>query len=359
MISSSKNFKSYSNGIAIDLGTANTLVYLQNKGIVINEPSVVVMIKKGVEKVPYAFGNQAKMMLGRTHNSLEAKTPLKDGVIADFNAAEEMLKYFIRRVNNTHSFFSIFELIKKAIVGFIVIICVPSGSTPVERRAIQEAAESVGAREVFLIEESMAAAIGAELPVTKPTGSMIVDIGGGTTEIAVISLGGIVYSRSIRVGGYHMEEAIISYIRRNHNLLIGTSTAEKIKKKIGSAMICIDDKVTEMKIRGRDLVVGIPKEITLTSKEINESLKDIVNTIIEGIKRALEASPPELSSDIVSNGIFLSGGGSLLKNLDIVIKQETKLSVTISSQPLFCVANGIGKVLENLNELKSTLFKQN
>lgn len=337
----------FSSDMAIDLGTANTLVYVKGKSIVLNEPSVVALINENGTYRSYAFGQEAKMMLGRTPADIEAKRPLKDGVIADFKGAEAMIKHFIHTVHKRRSF-----------TGPLIIICVPSGSTPVERRAIQEAAESAGARDVFLIEEPMAAALGAGLPVTEPTGSMIVDIGGGTTEVGVLSLGGIVYSRSVRVGGDKMDEAIISYVRRHHNLLIGESTAEKIKKEIGSACPPEDKKGKTIIIKGRDLIHGIPKEIVLTEYQIAESLIEPVSQIIEAVKTALECTPPELSSDIVDQGIVLSGGGALLHNLDLVIREATKLPVFIAEDPLTCVAMGTGRVLEEFSKLKHVLFKQ-
>ncbi|AZL15099.1 rod shape-determining protein [Rickettsiales endosymbiont of Stachyamoeba lipophora] len=336
-----------SSDMAIDLGTANTLVYVKGRGVVLNEPSVVALYKENGTTKPYAFGHQAKMMLGRTPAEIEAIRPLKDGVIADFKGAEEMIKHFIRMVHNRRSF-----------TGPLIIVCVPSGSTPVERRAIQDAAESAGAREVYLIEEPMAAAIGADLPVTEPTGSMIVDIGGGTTEVAVLSLGGIVYARSVRVGGDKMDEAIISYIRRNHNLLIGESTAEKIKKTIGAACVPEDGIGKSMEIKGRDLIHGVPKEITLNEYQIAESLVEPVSQVVEAVKIALECTPPELSSDIVDKGIVLTGGGSLLKNLDIVLRDATGLPVFVADDALSCVAIGTGKVLENMKKLQHVLFKQ-
>ncbi len=336
-----------SSDMAIDLGTANTLVYVKDKGIVLNEPSVVALIRENGHFKPYAFGHEAKMMLGRTPLEIVATRPLKDGVIADFKGAEEMIKHFIRIVHKRRSF-----------TGPIIIVCVPSGSTPVERRAIQEAAESAGAREVFLIEEPMAAAIGAGLPVTEPTGSMIVDIGGGTTEVAVLSLGGIVYSRSVRVGGDKLDEAIISYVRRHHNLLIGESTAERIKKEIGSACPPQNKRGMSIEIKGRDLVKGIPKEITLTEYQIAESLVEPISQIIEAVKTALECTPPELSSDIVDQGIVMTGGGALLHNLDIVLREATQLPVFVAEDPLTCVARGTGKVLEEREKLKHVLFKQ-
>ncbi len=343
----SKLFGFFSSDMAIDLGTANTLVYVKGKGIVLNEPSVVALIKENGTYKPYAFGHEAKMMLGRTPAEIEAKRPLKDGVIADFKSAEEMIKHFIRTVHDRRTF-----------TGPLIIVCVPSGSTPVERRAIQEAAESAGAREVFLIEEPMAAAIGADLPVTEPTGSMIVDIGGGTTEVAVLSLGGIVYSRSVRVGGDKMDEAIISYIRRHHNLLIGESTAEKIKKQIGTAYIPANEEGRMMEIKGRDLIHGIPKEMILSEHQIAESLIEPVSQIVEAVKTALERTPPELSSDIADKGIVMTGGGSLLKNLDHVLRDATKLPVFVAEQALSCVALGTGRVLEDFARLKHVLFKQ-
>ena len=338
-----------SSDMAIDLGTANTLVYVKGRGIVLNEPSVVAMKDSHGQMVPFAFGNEAKLMLGRTPAKIDAIRPLKDGVIADFQSAEEMIKHFIHRVHNTGSFLRPRPLI---------IICVPSGSTPVERRAIQEAAENAGAREVFLIEEPMAAAIGAGLPVTEPTGSMIVDIGGGTTEVAVLSLGGIVYARSARVGGDKMDEAIISYIRRYGNLLIGETTAEKIKKEIGAACAPENGEGRMIEIKGRDLMNGVPKEIVLSEYQIAEALVEPVSQIIEAVKVALESTPPELSSDIVDKGIVLTGGGAMLKNLDLVLSNATSLPVFVAEESLNCVAVGSGKVLENPDMLKHVLFKQ-
>ncbi|KJV68762.1 rod shape-determining protein [Candidatus Neoehrlichia procyonis] len=338
----------FANDLAIDLGTANTLVYAKNKGIVLNEPSVVALLKEKGSYTPYAFGAKAKMMLGKTPGGIAAIRPLKDGVIADFKGAEEMIKFFIKSVNK-----------RKTINSPNIIICVPSGSTPVERRAIQDAAESAGAHEVFLIEEPMAAAIGANLPVIQPEGSMIIDIGGGTTEVAVISLGGIVYSRSIRVGGDLMDEAIISYIRKHHNLLIGEATAEKIKKSIGSATPPTEGDGDVITIKGRDLINGIPKEMILSEKQVAESLIDPISQIISAIKVALECTPPELSSDIVDKGITVSGGGAMLRNLDKVISQATSLSVFIAKNPLCCVALGTGKVLEEMHDFSHVLFKQN
>ena len=342
-----KFLEGVSSGMAIDLGTANTIVYQKSCGIVLREPSVIALIKKDGAFVPYAYGHEAKMMLGRTPTDIEAKRPLKDGVIADFKGAEEMIKYFIRMVHNRRSFF-----------GPTIVICVPSGSTPVERRAIQEAAESAGGRDVYLIEEPMAAAIGAGLPVTEATGSMIIDIGGGTTEVAVLSLGGIVYARSVRVGGDKMDEAIISYIRRHYNLLIGEATAEKIKQEIGAAYVDENAEQRKMEIKGRDLIYGIPKEMILNERQIADSLIEPVSQIVEAVKVALEATPPELSSDIVDKGIVLTGGGSLLRNLDFVLSEATKLPVIVVDDALSCVALGTGKVLEDFTKLKHVLFKQ-
>ncbi|HEX3209834.1 MAG TPA: rod shape-determining protein [Geminicoccaceae bacterium] len=330
--------------MAIDLGTANTLVYVKGKGIVLNEPSVVAITNNRGRKQVLAVGEEAKQMVGRTPGNIEAIRPLRDGVIADFDVAEEMIKHFIRKVHNRRGFASP-----------RVIICVPSGSTAVERRAIQESAESAGARRVFLIEEPMAAAIGAGLPVTEPTGSMVVDIGGGTTEVAVLSLGGIVYARSIRVGGNKMDEAIISYVRRNHNLLIGESTAERIKKEIGSACLPEDGNGRVLEIKGRDLMNGVPKEIVISQRQIAESLAEPVSAIIEAVKVALEHTAPELSADIVDKGIVLTGGGSLLGNLDFVLRHATGLPVSLADEPLTCVALGTGRCLEEMKTLRHVL----
>jgi rod shape-determining protein MreB and related proteins len=330
--------------MAIDLGTANTLVYVKGKGIVLDEPSVVAIANNRGRKQVLAVGDEAKQMVGRTPGNIEAIRPLRDGVIADFEVAEEMIKHFIRKVHNRRGFASP-----------RVIICVPSGSTAVERRAIQESAESAGARRVFLIEEPMAAAIGAGLPVTEPTGSMVVDIGGGTTEVAVLSLGGIVYARSIRVGGNKMDEAIISYIRRNHNLLIGEGTAERIKKEIGSACLPEDGNGPVVEIKGRDLMNGVPKEIVISQRQIAESLAEPVSAIIEAVKVALEHTAPELSADIVDKGIVLTGGGALLGNLDFVLRHATGLPVSLAEAPLTCVALGTGRCLEEMKILRHVL----
>lgn len=330
--------------MAIDLGTANTLVYVKGRGIVLNEPSVVAIADVRGKKQVLAVGDEAKLMLGRTPGNIEAIRPLRDGVIADFEVAEEMIKHFIRKVHNRRSFASP-----------QIIVAVPSGSTNVERRAIQESTESAGARRVFLIDEPMAAAIGAGLPVTEPTGSMIVDVGGGTTEVAVLSLGGLVYSRSVRVGGDKMDEAIAGYIRRNHNLLVGESSAERIKKEIGSASIPADGEGSSMEIKGRDLVNGIPKEIIISERQIAESLAEPVGAIIEAVRVALEQAAPELAADIVDKGIVLTGGGSLLGNLDLVLRHATGLPISIADEPLNCVAMGTGHCLEEMKTLRNVL----
>ncbi len=333
----------FSADMAIDLGTANTLVYVKGRGIVLNEPSVVAIFNNNGRNQVLAVGDEAKLMLGRTPGNIQAIRPMRDGVIADFDVAEEMIKHFIRKVHNRRTF-----------ANPQVVICVPSGATAVERRAIQESALSAGARRVYLIEEPMAAAIGAGLPVTEPTGSMIVDIGGGTTEVAVLSLGGIVYSRSVRVGGDKMDESIIAYIRRNHNLLLGESSAERIKKEIGSAAVP-DTGEMSMKIKGRDLTNGVPREVTISQREIAESLAEPVGAIVEAVKVALEATPPELAADIVDKGIVLTGGGALLKNLDKVLREETGLPVSIADEALSCVALGTGRALEHIKTMKHVL----
>ncbi len=331
--------------MAIDLGTANTLVYVKGRGIVLNEPSVVAIATRRGKTHVLAVGDEAKQMLGRTPGNIQAIRPLRDGVIADFDVAEEMIKHFIRKVHNRRSFASP-----------QVIICVPSGSTAVERRAIQESAESAGARKVGLIEEPMAAAIGAGLPVTEPTGSMVVDIGGGTTEVAVLSLGGIVYSRSVRVGGDKMDEAIIAYIRRNHNLLVGEASAERIKKEIGSACPPEDGEGRVMEIKGRDLMNGVPKELVISERQVSESLAEPVGAIVEAIKVALEHTAPELAADIVDKGIVLTGGGALLGNLDFVLRHSTGLPVSIADDALSCVALGTGRALEEKKNFRNVLI---
>jgi rod shape-determining protein MreB len=340
----SRLFGFLSADMAIDLGTANTLVYVKGRGIVLNEPSVVAIAEVKGKKQVLAVGEEAKQMLGRTPGNIRAIRPLRDGVIADFEVAEEMIKYFIRKVHNRRTFASP-----------LVVVCVPSGSTAVERRAIQESAESAGARKVYLIEEPMAAAIGAGLPVTEPTGSMVVDIGGGTTEVAVLSLGGIVYSRSVRVGGDKMDEAIIAYIRRNHNLLVGESSAARIKEEIGSACPPDDGDGRTMEIKGRDLMNGVPKELVISERQIAESLAEPVGAIIEAVKVALEHTAPELAADIVDKGIVLTGGGALLGNIDFVLRHATGLPVSIADDPLSCVVLGTGRALEEMKRLKDVL----
>ena len=305
---------------------------------------VAIATVRGKKQV-LAVGDEAKMMLGRTPGNIQAIRPLRDGVIADFEVAEEMIKHFIRKVHNRRSFASP-----------QVIVCVPSGSTAVERRAIQESAESAGARRVFLIEEPMAAAIGASLPVTEPSGSMVVDIGGGTTEVAVLSLGGIVYSRSVRVGGDKMDEAIIGYIRRNHNLLVGEGSAERIKKEIGSAFPPEDGVGLSLEIKGRDLMNGVPKELVIDQAQIADSLAEPVSQIVEAVKVALEQTPPELAADIVDKGIVLTGGGALLGNLDFVLRHSTGLPVSIADDALSCVALGTGRCLEEMKVLRNVLI---
>lgn len=330
----------FSNDLAIDLGTANTLVYMKGKGIVLHEPSVVAIKKegKGANKV-LAVGREAKMMLGRTPGNIVAIRPMKDGVIADFEITEAMLRHFIRTVHH-----------RRALVRPRIIICVPSGITQVEKRAVRESAESAGAREVFLIEEPMAAAIGAGLPVTEPTSNMIVDIGGGTTEVAVISLAGIVYSKSVRVGGDKMDEAILQYIKRKYNLLIGIGTAEIIKTTIGNAFP--SEQVETIEVKGRDLVTGIPKILTIDSDEVRQAISEQVETIMETVRIALEQTPPELAADIVDTGIVMTGGGSLLKNIDVLLRKETHLPITVTEDPLSTVVIGSGMTLDNLSILR-------
>ena len=330
----------FSNDLAVDLGTANTLVYVKGRGIVLSEPSVVAVRKngRGQSKI-LAVGKEAKMMLGRTPGNIEAIRPMKDGVIADFEVTEAMLRYFIRKVHN-----------RRALVRPRIIICVPSGITQVEKRAVRESAESAGAREVYLIEEPMAAAIGAGLPITEPTSNMIVDIGGGTTEVAVISLAGIVYSKSVRVGGDKMDEAILQHIKRKYNLLIGERTAEYIKTTIGTAYPT--DDTMNIEVKGRDLVSGIPKILNIDSEEVRKSIQEQVETIVETVRIALEQTPPELAADIVDKGIVLTGGGALLKNLDVLLREETGLPITITDDPLSTVVVGSGKALDNIDLLK-------
>lgn len=339
-------FGFFSRDISIDLGTANTLIYVRGEGIVLNEPSVVAIHVgdgKRNRKI-LAVGTDAKRMLGRTPDSIQAIRPLKDGVIADFVITEEMLKQFIRKVH------------KRAWgIAPRIVICVPYGSTPVERRAIRESALSAGARDVFLIEEPMAAAIGADLPVTEASGSMVVDVGGGTSEIAVISYGGIVYSRSVRVGGDKMDDAIINHLRRKYSLLVGSPTAERIKMEIGSAYP--QEQRREMEVKGRDLINGVPKNLILDDSEILEALTESVNAIVDGVKVCLERTPPELSADIVDKGIMLTGGGAQLLGLDQLLREETGLPVTIAEDPLNCVVLGAGRVLEELDHMRGVLFE--
>ena len=322
--------------MAIDLGTANTLVYVRGRGIVLNEPSVVALETVNGKKVVRAVGNDAKMMMGRTPGNIEAIRPLRDGVIADIEVAEDMIKHFIKKVHSTK--FGRYPEI---------VICVPSGSTKVERRAIRDAASNAGASQVYLIEEPMAAAIGAGMPVTEPLGSMVVDIGGGTTEVAVLSLRGIAYTSSVRVGGDKMDEAIVSFIRRNYNLLIGESTAERIKKELGTAIVPAKGEGKAIYVKGRDLINGIPKEILINEEQIAEALAEPVDAIIEAVRLALENTAPELAADIVDHGIVLTGGGALLHGLDIAIREATGLHVSVAEDPLTCVALGTGKALED------------
>jgi rod shape-determining protein MreB len=333
-----------SEDLAIDLGTANTLVYARGRGIVVNEPSVVASAQVRGRAHVLAVGDEAKLMLGRTPGNIHATRPLRDGVIADFNVAEEMIKHFIRKAHR-----------RRSLASPQIIVSVPSGSTAVERRAIQESAESAGARRVYLIEEPMAAAIGAGLPVTEPTGSMVVDIGGGTTEAAVISLGGIVHARSVRVGGDKMDEAIIAYIRRNHNLLIGEFSSERIKKEIGSAYPPMDGEGREVRIKGRDLVHGVPKEIVITERQVAEALAEPVGVIVDTVRAALEHAAPEVAADIVDRGIVMTGGGALLRGLDHVLRRATGLPVAVAEEPLICTVIGGGRALEEMKALKRVL----
>ncbi len=330
-------FSFFSNDLAIDLGTANTLVYARGRGIVVNEPSIVA-INKLTNRVE-AVGTEAKEMLGRTPGNIVAIKPMKDGVIADFDVTEEMLKYFIKKAHN-----------RNHLLSPRIVICIPSEITQVEKRAVRESALRAKASEVYLVEEAMAAAIGAGMPITEPSGNMVVDIGGGTTDIAVISLSGIVYSRSVRVAGNEMDESIIQYIKRKHNLLIGERTSEQVKIKIGSAAP-LEEKMT-MEIKGRDLIEGIPKTVTITDEEVREALSDAIATIVNAVRVALERTPPELSADIVDKGIVLTGGGALLKNLDLRIKQETGLPVFLAEDPLSSVVLGTGKMLQDMSLLR-------
>ena len=340
-------FSSYfKDDLAIDLGTANTLIFMRGKGIVLDEPSVVAIRQEGGpngKKVMQEVGLAAKQMLGRTPGNITAIRPMKDGVIADFTVTEQMLKHFIRKVHRSH----IFKPSPR------IIICVPCGSTQVERRAIRESALGAGASKVNLIEEPMAAAIGADLPVGEATGSMVVDIGGGTTEVGVIALGGLVYKGSVRVGGDKFDEAIINYIRRNYGMLIGETTAEQIKKEIGSAFP--GSEVREKEVKGRNLAEGIPRSFTISSNEILEALTDPLNSIVSAVKSALEQTPPELAADIAEKGMVLTGGGALLRDIDRLLMEETGLPVVIADDPLTCVVRGSGKALEKMERL-ATIF---
>src|ERR1700745_2200932 len=330
----------FSNDLAIDLGTATPLIYVRGKGIVSCEPSVVAVQRDARgDKSVLAVGREAKEMLGRTPGNIQAVRPLRDGVIADFEITEAMLRYFIARAHN-----------RRTLVKLRIIICVLFGITEVEKRAVKESAEGAGAREVYLIEEPMAAAIGAGLPITEPAGNMIVDIGGGTTEVAVISLAGVVFSRSVRVAGDKMDEAIIQHIKRKYNLLIGERTAELIKITIGSAYP--GNEIQTMEIKGRDLVAGVPKIIEITDEEIREALMEPVHQVVESVRTALERTPPELASDIVEKGIVLAGGGALLRNLDVLLREETGLPVTLADDPLTAVVMGAGKVLDEISLLR-------
>jgi rod shape-determining protein MreB len=335
----------FSNDLAIDLGTANTCVYVKGKGIVLREPSVVAVKRdnRGNNKV-LAVGAEAKRMLGRTPGNIVAIRPMKDGVIADFEVTEAMLRHFISKVHNS-----------RRLVRPRIVICVPTGITQVEKRAVRESAQSAGAREVFLIEEPMAAAIGADLPITEPTSNMVVDIGGGTTEVAVISLAGIVYSKSVRIGGDKMDEAILQHVKRKYNMLIGESSAEDIKMTIGSAYPLDEELV--MDVKGRDLVSGIPQNITITSEEVRKAISEPVDSIVQAVRIALEQTPPELAADIVDRGIVLTGGGALLKGLDNLLREETSLPITVVEDPLSTVALGSGKVLDNLDVLREVTIE--
>jgi rod shape-determining protein MreB and related proteins len=333
-------FGGFSRDLGIDLGTANTLVYVKGKGVVVREPSVVAL-RTDTGSIE-AVGNAAKNMIGRTPGNIVAVRPMKDGVIADFETTATMMKYFIQQAQKNRSVFA-----RKP----YVMVCVPSGITAVEKRAVEDATKQAGAREAYTIEEPFAAAIGADLPVWEPTGSMVVDIGGGTTEVAIISLGGIVTSQSIRIAGDEMDDAIIAYIKKTYNLMIGERTSETLKLEIGSAGA--PDGIEDMEIRGRDLLTGLPKTITITAEEVSSALRDTVNSIMDAVKVTLEKTPPELAADIMDRGIVLTGGGALLRNLDKVISEETKMPVIVAENALDCVAVGTGRALENLHLFKS------
>jgi rod shape-determining protein MreB len=334
----------FSTDLAIDLGTANTLVYVKGKGVIINEPSFVAVSNNGKGKNSVlAVGNEAKLMLGRTPGNIFALRPMKDGVIADFDVTQAMLRHFIQKVHN-----------RRTLVRPRIIVCVPTGITLVEKRAVREAAQSAGAREVFFIEEPMAAAIGAGLPVTEPVCSMVVDIGGGTTEVAVISLAGMVYSKSVRVGGNHMDEDILQHVKQKYNVLIGEQTAELVKTTIGNAYK--NNKVRHMEVKGRDLVSGIPKIIGIDSDEVREAIADQLQIIIETVRIALEQTPPELAGDIVDKGMVLTGGGALLKNIDKLLFEETGFPITIAEDPISTVVKGSGKVLDSIDALRQVMI---
>ncbi|MEL7183655.1 MAG: rod shape-determining protein [Pseudomonadota bacterium] len=334
----------FSSDMAIDLGTANTLVYVKGKGIVLNEPSVVAYHMKNGRKEVLAVGEDAKLMLGRTPGSIEAIRPMREGVIADFDTAEEMIKHFIRKVHKRSTF-----------TKPKIIVCVPHGATPVEKRAIRQSVLGAGARKAGLIAEPIAAAIGAGMPITDPTGSMVVDIGGGTTEVAVMSLADIVYARSIRVGGDRMDEALISYLRRHQNLLVGEATAERIKKEIGTARMPEDGRGEVMRIRGRDLLNGVPKETEVSQAQVAEALAEPVQQICEGVMTALESTPPDLAADIVDRGVMLTGGGALLGELDLALREQTGLAISVADESLNCVALGTGKALEYERQLSHVI----
>ncbi len=342
--SAKRLFSFFSNDMAVDLGTANTVVYLNNRGIVLDEPSVVAV--RINTDVVLAAGKEAKEMLGKTPENIVACRPMRDGVIANYKLTESMLRHFIRAVHND----------RRTMVRPRMVIGVPSGITQVEKRAVEDSAKQAGAREVYTIMEPMAAAIGAGLPVHEPCGNMIVDIGGGTTEVAIISLKSVVFCRSVRVGGDEMDRAIVSYVKRKYNLLIGERTAERIKMDIGAALLDNAVEQQHIDVKGRDLVTGVPKTVSLSSSEVNEALLEIISSIIDVIREALENTPPELSSDLVDRGIMMSGGGSLLRGLDRLIAKETGLPVQVAKEPLYCVVNGAGKVLENLDFFKDALM---